>query len=1545
MCKRIVFITLIFLCPFLLFACGEKEDSYSFQVNDTSEFELMEMFADYGSLDDMWSSLDSAEVNERLERSVNNNIDEFIIFSDRTADLINDPQKPLPELVRTDLADTVFHLVDTKDRQRQERVSSYYDKSAGYYMQGFFSYLDRLTDDSAIQVDDGYFNIMAQKIIAYILDSNEGAELNETMDDIIEDIQDEDFQEDFIDVAKLLGKLLLQADYTMHVDETDNQAVLQKNEIDPGRPNHRDTGLGNAVSNIPTIVKWLNHIMMDEKRRQTFHEMLIEMARIIPKDSKAFADSLKILLEDLDIYFTRGGEKFYGDCEDSIWTGSLSDQEKHTFIVENYRRNDARIYSDATLDQTLRELLAGSTGLFVGSDKQDLALIESAPNQDALYPLDLMAKYLRGLDLDPENMRVEESIEDLIRYDIWGRDRVADPDAWPTSHLESLLFLTHITTHHGWKDGGNTQEMGDYFTDERYKDLKVTTQSLHGHGEHTGGVLTFNDSMFSMGYYNNFGLLGMYEIGFREGDYNHLYRSANDILLTDVASVVTKVLAEPEIPLSETDRDYRFRYNQNSSVLDMMTPPSVGDLGLPASGNGGNLNGETRSGDFNAFSATGLGEKTMSAWTMAMGANILFNGEGPYYYADPDAEIVVLNGRSYRKYLRPNGKVYALVDTAAWEYVYPTDAGDMEDRYVRDEVVENVYPAYDDNLRDRDRDAADAAYAYNNKRERYNRYKAQWVTDAYMSHYTKTTVNLTGSGEPFIRSNLYSLVSNDNSNKTTELIMLEYDETSSPAFLGDTPARRLKYEESIRESDPKRACGSQEEAFYRNMQWWLTEKKNVLIIPMFLSLDIAELLDQKVAEFDGAESFEEYLESRGVPPEEIGTVVNLLNSFGTIDLGVVYVILECNGVVGVADVRKFRDNHKWARKNSIGRSTIPGDYRIEVVADIKGLNVSLPNQAEEVNLLETVMDAKAIYSHSMGRGQATPSIVGHSLPALYRLAFPRSHEGVDGKEILGSQDFIVGDSVWEKRNAVAPMLFAALAGLREYTLPYEKYNDPAANRSNVKKGIKAFLEATSPLIKPTVYYQKSRLENVSPFEDNKAPYNTWKVRINGLDEHLIDSNFDWQWYNTYQGEPYLRSADSFYVPVSLQNQDSEEAWAFLMNGTVPLPGRIYTYYGSVHERKYYQPAPLKNLINVLIDSDKNKRCEGILPYILKTRFLTKFIKVWLDSGNAMFNIEQIMTAMKIAKGEMIRINEGRGPSDSPKRIIFPSWMFAVGDDASPKDEYGDYTVYKNVRDEDIVMDEMINSLIGFDPIELKDVDPKEMTCSDNSPEVVPEGTGLADVTNWTPEDWDDFYDVFETISALLHPDSDYSIISYVTEMMNAMFVKNTPFTDQEIDGVMYALGKLFTYWNGNEWIYQGYTEDGIGPDNSTYPENFCGLYNILKHRLPVINDIIRRGEDTLKNSTDAGRNYRSFLQTTASNLEKDGLIEYITRAAETPENWRTILEDLDVFLNSNDDVQMLDSPLWHDVGNLLNDMGEAAKSANEGVDLNPIYRSYGFQAN
>jgi hypothetical protein len=118
---------------------------------------------------------------------------------------------------------------------------------------------------------------------------------------------------------------------------------------------------------------------------------------------------------------------------------------------------------------------------------------------------------------------------------------------------------------------------------------------------------------------------------------------------------------------------------------------------------------------------------------------------------------------------------------------------------------------------------------------------------------------------------------------------------------------------------------------------------------------------------------------------------------------IVFQVLECHGWSGLANARKLSNahNHVWAKAGGTGASSIPGDYRIEITA--AAADQESADQINDVSVLSDTIDC----------GNATPSIVGHNLPALFRLAFPRSIEPQGSFEdgVLGSREFQVGDAI------------------------------------------------------------------------------------------------------------------------------------------------------------------------------------------------------------------------------------------------------------------------------------------------------------------------------------------------------------------------------------------------------------------------------------------------------------------------------------------------------------------------------------------------------
>jgi hypothetical protein len=358
-------------------------------------------------------------------------------------------------------------------------------------------------------------------------------------------------------------------------------------------------------------------------------------------------------------------------------------------------------------------------------------------------------------------------------------------------------------------------------------------------------------------------------------------------------------------------------------------------------------------------------------------------------------------------------------------------------------------------------------------------------------------------------------------------------------------------------------------------------------------------------------------------------------------------VIECNGFSGLANVRKFRENHVWAKEGAMGQSRIPGDYRMEVAS------IAAPGA-------ETFINDDTIYNSSINCGNATPAVAGHNMAALYRLGFPRSPLVERGNGItdyiLGSKEFNVTDNdIWNNRNAFAPILFSLLAGIREYTPAY----DPESTRDG-SKGMPMFLTHSALAVKPLFYYNRGEAVEGTP--------NSWLPRVYGIYDGTKFSE-------NYQGKPFLQSTSDFY------------------------DGTPDTWFGSWPERRFFQPAVLKTQLNNLIDSDitiPQKRCDGLLPLVTsETKALTHLFKLILDPFVDTLPLEQQISAIKYTKGELTAINES---SASGKNVVFPDWMFAVGVEET-KDAYGAYTEYTNVREEDIFLDDILDFVIGHDTID------------------------------------------------------------------------------------------------------------------------------------------------------------------------------------------------------------------------------------------------------
>jgi len=136
--------------------------------------------------------------------------------------------------------------------------------------------------------------------------------------------------------------------------------------------------------------------------------------------------------------------------------------------------------------------------------------------------------------------------------------------------------------------------------------------------------------------------------------------------------------------------------------------------------------------------------------------------------------------------------------------------------------------------------------------------------------------------------------------------------------------------------------------------------------------------------------------------------------------------------------------------------------------------------------------------------------------------------------------------------------------------------------------------------------------------------------------------------------------------------------------------------------------------------------------------------------------------------------------------------------------------------------------------------------------------GLVTLTeNLHFEDWNNFEDTMDCIEDLVSANSQYSITENIVDIIETLFFRDRIFSKEEIDGFLYTIGRLFTYYDQeNEvWVYQG-------------EEGFEDIFNIVKYRLPAIHSILQTGN---------GEKYRALLSVNSEIMQKDGLIEYLSK--------------------------------------------------------------------
>ena len=1411
-------------------------------------YKLFEVLDDYPALRSSFDTVDKAKFNETLADATNENL----TATKKTFDiagrlLLPHPGDEKPESQNL-IIDAVGHInsivnriiyQDEFDYNPKFDFSTDYSKSSytkSFYSKSFYSYFDKLTEsfdpDTNNKTNLSKPVIAAvSKIASYITDKYQGKELEDTVADAISYLKEYDDKAKEETETQVFGKLLLQANEEMLLDDKGNLIT------DTNNAKYAESlGVGNSTRGVDALLSGVNDLLKDKANREIVYDLLRETGSLFSATSqeKPLKQVLKEVICNLESFMTKGGAGY--------------EANKAVYDTDN-----ETTYSNHLLDMTQRDVLPKAVGLFMRADRSPVLHDNNGTKE---YFLERLIKNLRSFGFDPNDPEhtaghLEESLYDFIRFDTYGRDRINDSKAWDASFFESILFTAHVALNVGWTDGGTTGEV-----------VGNDPNANHGHGFHIG-TPTLNDCLFSLKTNRALGLLSLYDLAFPEEAKDNIFRCKN------------------YFNVGEKDK-FKFNFDANYPALSFASGFCAGDIAVPDGGNPNGYEGEILN-NYVSYKGDGIGEGDGGIWCFELLTRASLYGEGPYYSTKEE----IVDG-DVHTYFRPNGKIYARIlkkgtnPETDWFYSYPADNGDPVDSDIvvkngqivsekeiavlKDGIFKTFYKEYLTGLNR-------FPEKYKTEPQRENRYKASWRGDYLMLSYTP----LFGSKEKYCTPN----------------------DMSGNADGPDC----LQISEIIPEKTIDRECKNNDESFYRNAQYVNTEKKIILGIPLYIKLDLKTIL-----------------ESFSIPSYslEIASVPAML-------------VAEIHGLGGVLQLKKVNStkyfsgngNNAWAKQRDpddadklwYEGSKIPADYRLgAILADeiITGnigrlVDLAVKNILGFSSLKDFVL--ALIWDDVLSDGTLIPAIADHNSAQIARMFFPRSQEGPDygsdGENFLTNEgDWYIGsrkgklkenqrawgfeavenDAEWRNRNAILGLLTILVQTCIDLSgYDPDSYDHTKPSSGLVKNPAQALMEGVLMSLTSTMsYYQKEHENSLYPRD--------WIQR-------MVGTNVKTESYGAnYQNEYFLtRSCDVI--------------------GRQPFAPS-----GGWVEREFYRPKKLRNLFNILIDSDpyseNHSRCDGVLPLLIEydvqnhfttdvnnktnTRILTQIFKFlyllgekkyddpktincndpdfdksyenWGARRKICYGIEQIISIAKPKKGETTKFNAA-----NIKAQKYPDWMFS---------DYGIRTCDINTED---------------DP-----------------------NIGLAQYPDDRPNpgDWDNFNKVIEALDAVLSKkglyEDKYTVMEEVINIIDILLT-HVDITYDDIKGLRHNLGIVFTKYNTDKSAWE-------------YPDE---LSDIIIDVLPDVLEVFKG-------------NYKYVLSFVNSISKNEGFLEYFIHALDSLNNTEDIVNQLSKenvigrnekklpgFLIS-DLVSKHDSSLWSGLAEILSDFSDLIDDTKEaGTQLTP----------
>jgi hypothetical protein len=640
------------LSCFILVSCSSS-DLDTRQNNDPRPpYNLFHIFDSYPSLKEAIDHLNADIATPKLADFLSNG-SELDVFTINAGKIMCDPSiffvGEISKLLGIIINDDVCYYNNPSDK-------GFYANRNTAHGKNFYQALDAILDNTDISYD--VLQIGAQLLKQ--LTEKDPLDVEDTIEDVVKDITDPNFKNDFVDLSKNLSKLLITNDYPMWLDADGNVITSRKN-INPNI--HTNTDLGNMVKGVNKLVAGLNEISAKDP---AVREILYD---IIQKDLRSLAqsDATKQVIKDtvlnLAKYFAYDGEGY------------------NTIDYHNDREG---IYVNSELKDTLKEIYPTAAKLFIrnddnGSSTPDYSIAHDPERRSPIEALTCALDKLKQGGMDYSKIDMEPTLRRVIDYNAYGK-KITGSGTSKISYLDHFVYAVATAAKFG-------------FLTRKSSDGEPSTNSGRGHGMATNGVLTVNDIIYSIDMTTgDLGWVSSICPGM------NLYSLALDLRVEQAENISRSVNSFGPAQMSQ----HKFYMGSDFPISLMVPSACAGDAGLPNGGESAvtptsdSTTVSTRESisqnDFRTYYpkvADGLGATNTTEFLLSLIPRACWDGAGPFYYAPDNPETRSFNWpgkgtRNVKVYYKPNGEIYAYAykpssNATTWEYYYPVSGNDLVD--------------------------------------------------------------------------------------------------------------------------------------------------------------------------------------------------------------------------------------------------------------------------------------------------------------------------------------------------------------------------------------------------------------------------------------------------------------------------------------------------------------------------------------------------------------------------------------------------------------------------------------------------------------------------------------------------------------------------------------------------------------------------------------------------------------------------------------------------------------------------------------------------